>query len=385
MRTILNSERGSALLIALCLMGMLTLAALLAVNTSNTDVDLAFNQLNADKAFYIAEAGAKRGIAEIRTDRTWNSGFTNLTFGGGAFSVTIADSTTDPGLVDTIIVTSSGEANGASATVEITLIPEYIYPFRYAMFADDIVDIRNSMETDSYASDSGTYLSTVLNEYGDVGSNGIVDINNGAIINGDAVTSLAGGLSVNTGAIVTGNVTDTAPPQILDIVPQSEYDSALANNSASTGLSGSYTYDPVTHAFETDGDVIFQSGVYYFSTFTLLNSASVTLAPGAQVTIYVTGDIEIKNSGDVNPTGDPGDLIFYSQGDLVLKNSGTIHGVFYAPDGDADLRNSADFFGSIVAGEIVAHNSSGFHYDRRLSRIKKGDTGDVLLIAWKEL
>jgi hypothetical protein len=116
-----------------------------------------------------------------------------------------------------------------------------------------------------------------------------------------------------------------------------------------------------------------------------LNSAALTVAPGEEVTIYVTGDIEIKNSGDVNPDGDPSALTFFSQGDLILKNSGTIHGLFYAPDGTADLRNSSDFFGSIVANDIVAHSSAEFHYDRELEKIKKGKTGNLDLVAWKEI
>ena len=117
----------------------------------------------------------------------------------------------------------------------------------------------------------------------------------------------------------------------------------------------------------------------------IFNSASMTLAPGAKVTIYITGDVEIKNSGGVNVGGIPGDLLFYSQGDIILKNSGDLYGVFYAPDGSADLRNSADFYGAIVANDMIGHNSSKFHYDRNLGKRYKRRTGDVEVIAWREL
>ena len=385
MKNTVHSERGSALLVVLCLMGMLTLAGLFAIRTSNTDMDLAFNKVNSEQAFYIAEAGAKRGVAELIKDDTWNAGFTDVQFGSGTFTVVVADSTTDPALYDTVIVTSTGGSRSALVTVEITVVPEYLYPFRHALFADDKVDIRNSMRTDSYNSDSGSYWSTQTNEDGDVGSNGIVEIKNGAIIGGDAFTSLTGGLTVNTGATVYGTTADDAPPETLAEIPTEEYDWALANSQISTGITGSYTYDSSTYAFSTNSSVELKGGVYYFSSFTLLNSAALTVAPGEEVTIYVTGDIEIKNSGDVNPDGDPSALTFYSQGDLILKNSGTIHALFYAPDGTADLRNSSDFFGSIVADDIVAHSSAEFHYDRELEKIKKGKTGNLDLVAWKEL
>lgn len=385
MRNTLYSERGSALLVVLCLMGMLTLAGLFAIRTSNTDMDLAFNKVNGDQAFYIAEAGAKRGVAELIRDNDWNAGYTDIRFGTGTYTVSVTDSFVNAALVDTIIVTSTGSSRAAQATIEITVVPEYVYPFRHALFADDGVDIRNSMRTDSYNSDSGSYWATRTDEDGDVGSNGTVEIKNGAIIGGDASTSLTGGLLVNTGAVVYGTTSDSVPASTLAEIPTEEYDWALANSQASTGINGSYTYDPVTHAFETNSSVELEGGVYYFSSFTLLNSAVVSVAPGADVTIYVTGDIEIKNSGDVNPCGDPAALTFYSQGDLVLKNSGTIHALFYAPDGSADLRNSADFYGSIVANDIVAHSSANFHYDRTLEKVKKGKTGDMDMIAWKEL
>ena len=103
------------------------------------------------------------------------------------------------------------------------------------------------------------------------------------------------------------------------------------------------------------------------------------------MTIYVTGDIELKNSSEVNDGGVPGDLQFYSQGDIVLKNSGDIYATFYSPDGFGDLRNSGDFYGSIVAQDILVHNSAGFHYDRQLQDIIRTGDGTLVVVAWRKL
>ncbi|HOP06645.1 MAG TPA: pilus assembly PilX N-terminal domain-containing protein [candidate division Zixibacteria bacterium] len=385
MNKVLRNNRGSALLISLVLVGMLALVGLMAAQNSNTDLDLSFNQADSDEAFYLAEAGAKRAIAELMTDKTWRDGYADVAFGSGIYSVVVSDSTTDSTLADTVVVTATGEADEASATVQYEMVPDVIYPFRYAMFGDDVVDIRNSMNSDSYNSDSGSYWLTRLNTDGDIGSNGNIIVKNGAFVGGDVQTSNIGGLSVNPGATVTGDISDNAPEQLLPTIPQAEFDAALAVSAANDSISGTYTYDSATYAFQSTGNVVLGSGIYYFSSIILKNSATLTIASGANVTIYVTGDIELKNSASVNSGGDPSDLMIYSQGDFVLKNSGDINAVFYNPDGDADLRNSGEFFGSIIANNIVCHNSSKFHYDRDLSSIAMGGSGNLAACSFVEL
>jgi len=385
MKIKIQNETGSAILIALCLMMMLSLVAIIAVNSSNTDVELSINQLHADKAFYLAEAGAKRAFNELQSDPVWTAGYSAVPFEGGTYSVQIIDSSTNAALDDTILIIATGWTMNAQVDVEMTVAPDITNPFEYAMFAKDAIDIRNSMMTDSYNSDSGSYLGTRLDSSGDVGSNGTIDVANGAFVGGDITTSLSGGTDVNAGATVTGTVADDAPPQEIPDVPQAEFDTAAITNDNLTGLSGTYTYDSVTHTLSSTGTIYMQSGTYYFSDITLMNTATIILAPGAEVTLYVTGDIEMKNSSSVNVGGSPSDFLIYSQGDLVLKNSGDFYGSFYSPDGDCDLRNSGEFFGSIIANTIISHNSSNFHYDRNLATIKRKWSDDMLMIAWREL
>jgi len=382
----LHNQKGSALLVALGLLGMLTLLTIMAVKNSNTDVDLSFNHINSEKTFYIAEAGAMRAVTELNNDGSWRTGFASVPFNDGSYTVTVVDSSTDSSLADTIRVIADGWTVHARSSIELLMVPGSGNPFLGALFGDDDVEIKNSMKTDSYNSDSGSYAATQLDSFADVGSNGTIDVKNGAFIGGDVVTSQSGGASVHGGATVTGIITDAAPPQDFGAVPQSEFDWAAANNDNSTGMSGTYSYNPTTKSLEVSkGTLTLSSGTYYFSTITLKKSAALAVAPNADVTVYVTGDMEIKNSGDINSGGDPGDLKFYSQGDLVLKNSGEIKAVFYNPNGEADMRNSADFYGAIVARQIVAHNSADFHYDRALAGLQLPGTGGINLVAWREL
>ena len=117
----------------------------------------------------------------------------------------------------------------------------------------------------------------------------------------------------------------------------------------------------------------------------LLNSGYIGLAPGAEVEIYLEGDLEAKNSSAINDGGQPSSLQIFSSGDLVLKNSGDIYAAFYSPNGDADLRNSGDFYGSIMSNTSIVHNSAGFHFDRDLLNSDREWIVGMQMIAWREL
>jgi hypothetical protein len=380
-----RNSKGSALLIALALMLLVAAVAIIGVEEASTDIELSYNQIHEEQAFYVAESGAIRAFALLNTDSSWRAGFTEEPFGEGAFTVTLRDSSDEAGLNDTVIIRSRALVDGCRSTVEFTLVPDLVNLFAYAMFAEHLLDIKNSFVTDSYNSDSGKYAATQLDEGGDVGSNGTISINLGAQIGGDVSTSLSGGTDVHPGATVTGTVSDTSPEIDLPSIPDEEFAWAESVSEAKTGLSGACTYKSGTKELDATGPFTLESGVYYFSSISLRNSASLKLAPGAEVTIYVTGDININNSAEINVGGDCGDLVFYSRGDLYLKNSGNIRAVFYNPDGTADLRNTGEFFGSIVANDIIAHNSANFHYDRSLAEIQRKGKDNYDLVAWCEL
>lgn len=381
----IRNNKGSALLIALALMAMLTLAAITALDKSATDMDMSYNRLHDDQAFYIAEAGAWRACAALDENPDWRDGFTTVPFNDGIYAVSVIDSTDNAALADTVIVNSQSVRDGAKATVEVTLVPAEYHPFLYALFGDSSVDMRNSALTDSYNSDSGTYAQTVLFEEGDVGSNGDIFIHNSSDLGGDVATSKEGSLSVHPGSTIAGDTTSRASRQEVPPVPDEVFAQAESSNNNATGISGTFTYNPTTYEFSSTGTVTLESGVYYFSSIILKNNASLEVAPGAEVTIYVTGDIELKNSSQVNVDGSPASLQFYSQGDIVLKNSGDIYATFYSPEGFGDLRNSGDFYGSIVAEDVLVHNSAGFHYDRRLSDIVNPGSRGMKVVAWREL
>ena len=380
-----RNSKGSALLIALALMLLVAAVAMVGVEEASTDIELSYNQIHENQAFYVAESGAIKAFALLNADSVWRAGFSDEPFSEGVFTVTVRDSTDDAGLDDTVIIWSRATVEGCRSTVEFTLVPDLVNLFEYAMFADNFIDIKNSFTTDSYNSDSGKYASTWLDEGGDVGSNGGISVDLGAHIGGDVSSALADGTDVHEGATVTGTISDNAPEMELPSIPDEEFAWAESVSSAKTGLSGACTYKSATGELQATGPFKLTSGVYYFSSMDLRNSASLQIAPGAKVTIYVTGDINLNNSAEMNVGGDCGNLMIYSKGSLYLKNSGNIRAVFYNPYGTADLRNTGEFYGSVVAEDIIAHNSANFHYDRSLAEIQRKGKDNFDMVAWCEL
>ncbi len=67
-RSILKSESGFATLIAIMMVGMLTLLGLAALSTSDDEVNIAGNELQEMRAFYAAEAGLETAGAALRAE-----------------------------------------------------------------------------------------------------------------------------------------------------------------------------------------------------------------------------------------------------------------------------------------------------------------------------
>jgi len=389
MRSSLYNNRGSALLIALMLIGMLTLLGVMAVTNSNTDMDLAFNQSHADNAFYVAEAGAKQSFVALNLNDKWRDGFDATNFGQGAFTVAMEDSLDDPALFDTVIIRSTGRIQEARSTVELWTAPVYKHPFQFGLFGDKGISFDQLACTDSYNSDSGDFATTQLPEGGSIGSNISITTSKLVNIGGDAYTANGGSISLGAGAKVTGDTSTTKDSVVLDATPQEEYDYAAANSNVTLGLSGAnYNFNSGTKALNVGagGVVTLQSGIYYFSSITTDQNAQIKLAPGADVKIYVTGDITLGQYTETNKDGTPDQLQIFSQGSNLSFNQYNIFvAAYYGPNAHIQYDQTTNAYGSLVGGSIKLDKGACFHYDRNLANLKKGTTGEMVKVAWKEL
>ncbi len=384
-----KNETGSALLITLLLMVMLTIVVLTAANVAQTDVELSFNQVHGEQSFYVAEAGVKRAFVSINSDSSWDAGFIDVPFGEGSYSVVVRDSADDPDLGDTVLLIATGEVRGSRSTVEATLVPEPLLPYAYGLFAYDWVTIENSVCTDSWNSDSGSFDETLGEEYGSIGSNGPIVIENNPTIGGDVTTAMQDGITVTGGGEVLGDVTAGGDQQDFSyLISPEQFEWARDNNRAPLGISGSFSYNAGTRNLHVAGGqtVILSSGVYYLNDIRLAQSASLQLEPGAQVQLYLTGDIELRNQAAVNAGGRPIDLMVFSIGTrFAMGQSSIFSGVTVAPNVSFDLVNNTDYYGSLIARSIRLRNNPCFHYDRSLVDYASGYTDKMKQIAWRQL
>ncbi|MDF1544032.1 MAG: hypothetical protein P1R58_02885 [bacterium] len=384
-----NNERGAALLITLAVMAMITLVVVMSVDRSSTDVELSYNQLHEEQAFYVADAGLKTAIEEIEDDEDWRTGFSDEPFGQGFFTVTITDSATDSALIDTIILLSVGTVDEANSQLELTALPIPKTPFMYAMYGKDGIVLDKNACTDSYNSDSGSYAATMLDSMGNIGSNGTVTTSKDVTVGGGIQTATPGGITLGPFNTVNGDTTTTADSAVFDLVDSSDFVWAKANSNAPAGLTGAgYVYNSVDQNLTMGawGNVNLDAGVYYFSDMDFGQGATLTLTPGASVEIYVTGTIHFAQSSTANSGGTPSDMIIYSSGPLLqFDQANTFYGIFYGPNAHTQYDQTTNFYGSLISGTIKLDQGACFHFDRDLMNYKAGYTHQVERIAWREV
>jgi hypothetical protein len=367
-------------------MGMLFLVGLMAANQSRDETNMSFNQMHSDQAFYIAEAGARHAFVEINDDNLWRTGFSQRQFDRGAYDVILVDSAAQPSLDDTVLIRSTGILQEAETTVDFWTVPEYKYPFQWAMFAESGISLDKNTCTDSFNSDSGSYADTRLDSAGTLGTNGTVtgakDIN----IGGDVLSATPGGISFGPNTTITGDTNSTMDSVSLDHVQSSEYDWAKTVSVAQTGITGTnfnYNHGSKTLTVGSSGIITLASGVYYFSSIEAQQDSKILLAPGADVRIYVGGDIVFRQNSTFNELGNPANAIVYSQGTTLQFDQGNIFkGAYYGPNAHIQYDQTTQVFGALVGNTIQLDQGACFHYDRNLAKIKKGTTGAMLMVAW---
>jgi hypothetical protein len=113
-------ERGSALLLALIIMVMLTLVFVAAITTSVTDMDISENVKEKTSSFYVAEAGLEYGMGVLKSnpDMLSNDSLMMLinaspALGGGTYNVQVS------GTVPYKTLTSTGNAEDGEAQIQV--------------------------------------------------------------------------------------------------------------------------------------------------------------------------------------------------------------------------------------------------------------------------
>jgi Tfp pilus assembly protein PilX len=321
--------------------------------------------------------------------------------------------TTTPVTIQTWQITAHGDVNNVQngeAEVQTTL-ERYISPaFGYAAFAAAngcaSVSFSGNGNTDSYDSGALPVVGGVVsapasfNNYGgNVGTNGN-ETNNGGnpTVNGTLstpntgfgvcsagnVTAFSGNLKQITGGVIQLPQAVTFPVPTIPLPGSTNVTStATLGPGSATCLASPCSYGDINLS---GSDVVtLPPGVYNINSLSITGNAQLVVAPYppgspnagqyGPIILNVTGNgnatpIDLEGNGISNPTYNPGELqiLYAGTGTIKIAGNGSSAAVVYAPNATADFKGNANFYGSVIASQLVDVGNGAIHYDMKLKK-----------------
>ncbi len=266
------------------------------------------------------------------------------------------------------------EADGAygQAARQVACTLKLQGPFEYAIFGTEGAELKSSAKIDWYNyDDDDAPLKIGTNSI----ESGAITLKNSAEVNGDVFVGQGGDTDVaisNSGTINgdTGASTENyeleaiTVPAWLEALPSS----GTIRNDTTVTVSARYTSIDLrnSNTLQIEGDVT----LYITDGIILGHSAEIEVDENASLVLYLGGDLEGKNSSNINNlTEDAKKLqIFGLEGceKVQLKNSSALYGAIYAPNADITIHNSVTVYGAVIGKSLDMRESSTLYYDASL-------------------
>lgn len=329
----ISDNKGLSLVAVVIVMLIVASLALLVASLMSSGNIVAITDMQAEQAFYIANAGMECYLELLQADTDWSTPptvFTNQTFGTGTFTITYANQATD-----SIDVTSTGKVTGWDGNSVQRVITQHVvksggsgYPgglpaaFGYGIhcFGSNI-NFRNSTGTVN-----GDVASTVqVRNYGSMTINGIV--------------------TQNSTVPDPGPIDMASYLAIADIVQPGNY----------TFLAGTYGSPGNEQIYYINGAATIRSDVTIYGT------------------VIATGNINVSNRTNIHITSADGypALIAGSSISVSTMSSSTIDGLIYADNNVTfDRLSNVTMNTCILAGNNISiQNGSNFtiNYDTNIT------------------
>ncbi|MGH7412160.1 MAG: DUF7305 domain-containing protein [Candidatus Methylomirabilis sp.] len=394
-----RGQEGIALVITLLVMTILLIMASAFMSISSTETLIAINERNRVQAYHLAEAGAERAIAQLNANSNY-AGTGEQPLGPGAYAVAVTCvppaapappcplATPDQRLISATGCVRNCTPPSATSRVEVRVQRDSGgSAFQFALLGVGPVpagsipfELDNNVQMDSYDSALGPYDPFNPGTQANVHSNGNIALGAGSTVQGSgrAVGSVAGG------AGFTGGYTQGVPSQSVVMNTNCPAPGGAVTGVSPPGAYNTSTYDLTVAAGET---VILAPGTYVFNRVTVdgLNALGTTakLAITGPVIICMSGMFDAKSGSVVNTSMNPANLFIsstYAGSDATGENAirmdgtGQFYGAIYVPNGEVEARNAANIvntwqiFGAVIAKRLDFWNHVRFHYDLALAR-----------------
>ena len=383
-----GKESGAALVLALLLTMVLLLLGTSILTIAVADRKVSADALDGSRAFHLAEAGVEQAIAELPTrnlDVLLASGgalYTNQSLGGGTCTVSVVNNLSPDFPIGTIPLDPGGATNDTDGYVIIRSTGRY-------GTAERVIETVGRQETlPDWPYDWGAYginelSGTGASKYvGNTGTNGTMSFSGvSPKVYGDA---WAGSTMTNPTTYVTGTATvpsssQTFPPVDCPAAPWGP---------APSGPHVSFNATTGALSITSTGTTTFAAGTYLFSSISVSGNGIVTMPSGAEVDIYVPGDVSLSGGGLSNPNGTAGSLQFWgcgtAPGDWSISGSVESWFTVYAPTKKLAFSGDSHKHGSFIGLEVSLVGKGYVMYDEGLDSAGQDHFASVMG-SWTEV
>ncbi|MFH1767729.1 MAG: hypothetical protein ABH858_01025 [Candidatus Omnitrophota bacterium] len=395
-------KKAAAIVLTFFVVIILTILSGPIFSNTLSENNLAKRHLQNAQSFWLAEAGAQRGLWELNNgDGTW-TGWTDVsgtkikteTLGAiGDYTVEIADPGGSPIVTATGHVPDVSSSSRVERAVEVVAGGGSVTPFSYAAFGGTALVMSGNGHTDSYDSSLGPYGGANVGGNGDVGTNGgvagAISLSGNATVNGDAATGEGGTVNISGNAKVNGVTTDgcdeqfpsiTVPASLTSLSSLGNYSLGGNNNATLTG--SDYKYISLSVSGNADLTISGTVNIYLTSTANALSTSGngkIIITSGAKLNIYSDGLCSISGNGIANQTSIPENLVINStyggNNGITISGNGDMYGAIYAPGTKVTVSGNGDIYGSVVADSVSITGNGDVHYDESLADVSPSGGG----------
>jgi len=358
-------------------------AALVYFTTTSTFSEFFANR--QERAYYIAESGARYAIPQIKVDPAQAvidlHGKTFTLSNGDKFLLLI--NTTDPSAT---LLESEGivhQGDWLESRARITYRIPKTFRFDYGLFSgSQQVVLNDRAYIDSYDSRVGPWSSEGAIRNGIVGSNrtgkNSIRVRKNAKVYGDAEVGPGGNpskdISVEKNALLTGSSgTLSAAKDMTPLAMPSgggtPVDLILDNNDTYTFVDGIYRLNAMEIR---DNGILTISGnvtLYVEDNIQMEDRGEIDILPGGSLTIYAAAQLTVKQDAKINETGNPENFVVFGTATfskVQFTDNSIVRGAVYAPLANAQIQKNAEIFGSVITRKVTVEDDVMFHYDEAL-------------------
>lgn len=385
------SERGSALIAVVTLVGTMMLLSLIFLRVGQQVSNEQLASVNNTRAELLSEAGISEALESLRSGGTGNIGLqANPAYlGGGVVWVEATDlggglyqldsmAMKDEGRAALRVVVGEGAGGGGGGPGGAGSTDAFFT----MLFSDKHMQIDQDIVIDSWDSMLGTYESQATNTKGTstyagtnagLASNTTIQLDAGVQVFGDAHVGPGQTLAQAGSAYVSGSTTPRTETITLEQIPVPVIGASgaytVANNQTKTINSGTYHFTSVTQGKFSTLKVIGPATIVMDGYTTGLSATLEIDATAGPVNIYDTGVWSVDKNYKVIPkAGTPinGAFLISSFGTVQFDQGSKIQFGFYCPNAKIQVDQGAEVWGALVADEIEVNQGTKFHFDENL-------------------